>query len=140
VLALHACDTATDDAIARAINGGAKVLLCVPCCHHHLNAQLKATGPAEVLRPLLRHGLMLQRSADLLTDAIRALLLRVAGYKTDVVEFVGSEHTPRNLMIRAVKAEPPGDPRFVREYQELKAFLGVEPYLGGLLQGSEQKS
>ncbi len=137
VLALHACDTATDDAIARAVSGGAKVLLCVPCCHHHLNAQLKATGPGEVLRPLLRHGVLLQRSADLLTDAIRALLLRVAGYKTDVVEFVGSEHTPRNLMIRAIQAEPPGDPRFVREYQELKAFLGVEPYLEGLLERFE---
>lgn len=135
VLALHACDTATDDAIARAVNGGAKVLLCVPCCHHHLNAQLRPAGPSEVLRPLLRHGLMLQRSADLFTDAIRALLLRVAGYKTDVVEFVGTEHTPRNLMIRAVRSEPAGDPRFVREYQELKAFLGVEPYLEGLLGG-----
>jgi SAM-dependent methyltransferase len=133
VLALHACDTATDDAIARAVNGGAKVLLCVPCCHHHLNAQLKPAGPAEVLRPLLRHGLMLQRAADLFTDALRAQLLRVAGYKTDVVEFVGTEHTPRNLMIRAVQAGPPGDERFVREYTELKAFLGVEPYLEGLL-------
>jgi len=133
VLALHACDTATDDAIARAVNGNAKVLLCVPCCHHHLNAQLRPVGPSEVLRPLFRHGLMLQRSADLFTDAIRSLLLRVAGYKTDVVEFVGTEHTPRNLMIRAVKSEPPGDPRFVREYQELKAFLGVEPYLEKLV-------
>jgi len=140
VLALHACDTATDDAIARAVNGGAKVLLCVPCCHHHLNAQLKPAGPAEVLRPLLRHGLLLQRSADLFTDALRAQLLRVAGYKTDVVEFVGSEHTPRNLMIRAVKSEPAGEERFVREYQEFKQFLGVEPYLEGLLSGGGQKS
>lgn len=134
VLALHACDTATDDAIARAITGGAKVLLSAPCCHHHLNAQLKPTGPAEVLRPLLRHGLLLQRSADLFTDALRAQLLRVAGYKTDVVEFVGSEHTPRNLLIRAVKAGPAGDERVVREYQEMKQFLGVQPYLEGLLQ------
>jgi SAM-dependent methyltransferase len=133
VLALHACDTATDDAIARAVRSGAKALLCVPCCHHHLNAQLKPAGGAEVLRPLLRHGLMLQRAADLFTDAFRALALRVAGYKTDVVEFVGTEHTPRNLMIRAVKSGPPGDERFVREYEELKRFLGVEPYLEGLL-------
>ncbi|MCU0702799.1 MAG: SAM-dependent methyltransferase [Fimbriiglobus sp.] len=133
VLALHACDTATDDAIARAVLSGAKVLLCVPCCHHHLNTQLKANGPAEVLRPLLRHGLLLQRSADLLTDALRALLLRIQGYKTDVVEFVGSEHTARNLMIRAVKGEAPNDPRFVREYRELKSFLGVEPYLEAMI-------
>jgi SAM-dependent methyltransferase len=133
VLALHACDTATDDAIARAVRSNAKVLLCVPCCHHHLNAQLKPAGEAEVLRPLLRHGLMLQRAADLFTDAFRALALRVAGYKADVVEFVGTEHTPRNLMIRAVKTEPPGDGRFVREYDELKRFLGVTPYLDSLV-------
>ncbi len=133
VLALHACDTATDDAIARAIRSDAKMLLCAPCCHHHLNAQLKASGPAEVLRPLLRHGLLLQRQADLATDAIRALVLRIAGYRTDVVEFVGSEHTPRNLLIRAVKVEPPGNEQFVREYRELTAFLGVTPYLEGLV-------
>ena len=135
VLALHACDTATDDAIARAITSNAKVLLSAPCCHHHLNAQLKPAGEAEVLRPLLRHGLLLQRAADLFTDAFRALALRIAGYKTDVVEFVGSEHTPRNLLLRAVRTEPPGDERFVREYGELKRFLGVEPYLEGVLGG-----
>jgi hypothetical protein len=135
VLALHACDTATDDAIARAITSGAKVLLSAPCCHHHLNAQLKASGPAEVLRPILRHGLLLQRQADLITDAIRALLLRIAGYRTDVVEFVGSEHTPRNLLIRAAKVEPPGNEQFVKEYRELTAFLGVTPYLERLAGG-----
>lgn len=140
VLALHACDTATDDAIARAVRSNAKVLLSVPCCHHHLNAQLKAAGDAEVLRPLLRHGLMLQRAADLFTDAFRALALRVAGYKTDVVEFVGTEHTPRNLMIRAVRTETPGDVRFVREYEELKRFLGVTPYLEGILDQSEPRT
>lgn len=138
VLALHACDTATDDALAQAIRSEAKLLLSVPCCHQHLNRQLKAER-AEVLRPLLRHGLMHQRAADLFTDTFRALALRIAGYKTDVVEFVGTEHTPRNLMIRAVRGAPP-DPQFAREYQELKRFLGVTPYieaaLGGRLAGA----
>ena len=86
-----------------------------------------------MLRPLLRHGLLLQRSADLFTDAFRALVLRIAGYRTEVVEFVGSEHTPRNLLIRAVKVEASGNEQFVREYQELKRFLGVEPYLEGVV-------
>ena len=115
--------------------GGAKAVLSVPCCHHHLNAQLKPSGSAEVLRPLLRHGLLLQRSADLFTDTLRAQLLRIAGYKTDVVEFVGSEHTPRNLMLRAVKCGEGGGERYVREYAELKRFLGVEPYLETVLKG-----
>jgi len=132
VLALHACDTATDDAIAQAVRSEAKLLLSVPCCHRHLNQQLKASGPSEVLRPLLRHGVLHQRSADLLTDTFRALALRIVGYKTDVVEFVGTEHTPRNLMIRAVRGAP-DDSQFVQEYRELKRFLSVTPYIEGAL-------
>jgi hypothetical protein len=127
VLALHACDTATDDALAQAIRGEAKLVLSVPCCHRHLNQQLKADR-VEVLRPLLRHGVLHQRAADLFTDTFRALALRIAGYKTDVVEFVGTEHTPRNLMIRAIRGAPL-DPQFAREYEELKRFLGVTPYI-----------
>jgi hypothetical protein len=138
VFALHACDTATDDAIAAAVRGGAKVLLSVPCCHHHLNRQFSAGGPAAVLRPLLRHGILRERTADLVTDAFRALALRVAGYRTDVVEFVGSEHTPRNLMIRAVRGLPPGDPAHLAEYLELKRFWGVTPYIEHVL-GPELK-
>ena len=129
VLALHACDTATDDALAQAVRGGAKVLLSVPCCHKHLNQQLRVVGPVEVLRPLLRHGVLHQRAADLYTDAFRALALRIAGYKADVVEFVGTEHTPRNLMIRAVRGAATGTEQFVREYEEMKRFLGVTPYI-----------
>jgi SAM-dependent methyltransferase len=131
VLALHACDTATDDALAQAVRSEAKLVLSVPCCHRHLNQQLKAER-VEVLRPLLRHGVLHQRAADLFTDTFRALALRMAGYKTDVVEFVGTEHTPRNLMIRAVRGAPP-DPQFAREYGELKRFLGVVPYIETLL-------
>jgi hypothetical protein len=129
VLALHACDTATDDAIAQAVRSEARLLLSVPCCHHALNNSLRPQGPAAVLRPLMRHGILHQRTADLLTDAFRALALRVMGYKTDVVEFVSPEHTARNLMIRAVRGAAFGEQRFVQEYVALKHFWGVTPYI-----------
>jgi hypothetical protein len=129
VIALHACDTATDDAIAKAVASDARLLLCAPCCHHQLNAELRPDGPAAVLRPLLRHGILRERAADLATDAFRALALRIMGYRTDVVEFVSPEHTARNLMIRAVRGTPVGEPPFVREYLEMRQFWGVTPYI-----------
>jgi hypothetical protein len=133
VLALHACDTATDDAIAHAILAEAKVLLSVPCCHHALNDVIRSEGPAGSLRPLLRHGILQQRTADLVTDAFRALVLRIMGYRTDVIEFISSEHTARNLMIRAVRGVPVGDEVFVNEYLEMRRFWGVTPYIEGAL-------
>lgn len=133
VLALHACDTASDEAIAQAIRSEAQLLLCVPCCHHHLNEQIRAEGPAGTLRPLLRHGILQQRTADLVTDAFRALTLRVMGYRTDVVEFVSPEHTSRNLMLRAIRGLPSGESSFVKEYLELRRFWGVTPYLEKVL-------
>jgi len=128
VLALHACDTATDDAIVQAIRSKATVFLAAPCCHHHLNQQLTATEP-EVLRPILRHGILRERTADILTDAFRVLALRIAGYRTDVVEFVGTEHTPRNLLIRATLDGPTGDAVALAEYAELRKFWNVTPYV-----------
>lgn len=137
VFALHACDTATDDALAQAIRASAKLVLGVPCCHSHLNRQLKGEDwaaddhnlpPARVLRPVFRHAILRERTADILTDTFRSLVLRVMGYRTEVAEFVGTDHTPRNLMLRAVRTGKP-DPAAVREYQELKQFLGVTPYL-----------
>lgn len=125
VLALHACDTATDDAIAKAVASEATVFLGVPCCHRHLNRQL---GKSGVLAPALRHGILRERQADLLTDAFRALSLRIAGYKTDVVEFVSPEHTAKNLMIRAIRGGPVNEPALIAEYEAMKAFWGVEPY------------
>jgi SAM-dependent methyltransferase len=133
VIALHACDTATDEAIAEAIRSEAKLLLSVPCCHHDLNRSIRATGPAEVLRPLLRHGILQQRTADLVTDSFRALVLRIMGYRTDVVEFISTEHTARNLMIRAVRGVAVGETDFVNEYLEMKRFWGVTPYIEGAL-------
>lgn len=138
VFALHACDTATDDAIAQTIANGAKLLLSVPCCHHHLNDSIRADGPTEVLRAVLRHGILQQRTADLVTDAFRALALRIMGYRTDVVEFVSPEHTARNLMIRAVGGLPVGDPAFVNEYREMKRFWNVTPYIETSLRSSHK--
>lgn len=129
VLALHACDTATDDAIAGGIRWGAQWILCAPCCHHDLNDQIAA----EVCRPILRHGILKQRLADIVTDTFRALALRIMGYRTEVIEFVAAEHTAKNLMIRAVKAAEPGERAFVEEYNDLKAFWHVTPYIETLL-------
>ncbi len=125
VLSLHACDTATDEAIAQGVRWGSQVILAAPCCQHELHTQLRA----EVMRPMLRHGILKERTADLLTDAFRALLLRILGYRTDVVQFVSPEHTTKNLMIRAVKGLPMREQAFLREYQELKQFWGVQPHL-----------
>lgn len=129
VIALHACDTATDDALAQAVRSEARLILCVPCCHRHLNRQLKPIGPSSVLRPVLRHGILSERTADIITDAFRALALRILGYRVDVVEFVNLEHTARNVLIRAVRIEQTEPAPFIQEYQDLKRFLNVEPYI-----------
>src|SRR5262249_48935539 len=90
---------------------------------------VRPEGLAETLRPILRHGILQQRAADLVTDAFRALVLRMLGYRTDVVEFISPEHTARNLMIRAVRGAPAGDERHVREYLEMKRFWNAAPYI-----------
>jgi hypothetical protein len=133
VLALHACDTATDAALATALRAEAKLILAVPCCHQNLNKQIHAEGDAEALRPILRHGILHERQADLVTDAFRALLLRIHGYRTDVVEFITREHTARNLMIRAVKIAPQDTAAFERDYERMKQFWQVTPALETML-------
>ena len=102
VLALHACDTATDDALARAIEWGTPVILAAPCCHHDIAAQLRRTPTPAPYAMLTRHGILRERFADTLTDGLRASLLRLEGYRVDVMQFVGSQHTPRNTLLRAV--------------------------------------
>ena len=126
VLALHACDTATDDALALGVKQGARLILSVPCCHHELHAQLKAKEPFE---PVMREGILQKRLADILTDTFRALALRAMGYKTDVVEFISQEHTDRNLMIRAIKRDRGSDQHALQEYEALKEYWGVTPYI-----------
>ena len=126
-IALHACDTATDDAIAWAVNGGAKLLLIAPCCHHDIQKQIDAAP--EPWGALTKFGLMKERLGDLLTDSFRAQLLRIVGYRVEVIEFVGGEHTPRNLMIRAVKTDAKPEQIDVDRYLEITAQWGVKPAL-----------
>ena len=129
VLSLHACDTATDEAIARGILWGAKTILAAPCCQHELNAQLASS----LFQPVLRHGILKERLGDILTDAFRALVLRIMGYRTDVMQFVDPEHTAKNLLIRAELALKPGDKPSVREYRDLKEFWSVTPAIEAML-------
>ena len=126
-IALHACDTATDDAIAWAVNGGAKLLLIAPCCHHDIQKQIDAAP--EPWGALTKFGLMKERLGDLLTDSLRAQLLRLVGYRVEVIEFIGGEHTPRNLMIRAVKTDAKPEQLDIDRYLEITAQWGVKPAL-----------
>ena len=134
VLALHACDTATDEALARAVGWGAPLVLAAPCCHHDVAAQLRRAPTPAPYAMLTRHGILRERLADTLTDALRATLMRLQGYRVDVVQFVESKHTPRNTMLRAVRTGAPvrgGSVR--REYDELVTTWGIRPRLGELL-------
>jgi len=135
VLALHACDTATDDALARAIGWQAAVILAAPCCHHDIQRQLRAADAPTPYRPIVRDGLLRERWADVLTDALRASLLRQQGYRTDVVEFVDSEHTPRNVMLRAQRTGAQPSPDITRDYADLVSQWHVKPKLAELLDG-----
>ena len=108
VLALHACDTATDEALARAVAWEAPLVLAAPCCHHDIAAQLRRGPTPAPYAMLIRHGILRERFADTLTDALRASLLRLQGYRVDVMQFVESEHTPRNTMLRAVRTGDAG--------------------------------
>ncbi len=133
VLALHACDTATDDALALAVRWHAPAVLAAPCCHRDIQHQLDQAGPGP--EPgLTRHPILKQRFADVLTDAARADLLRLLGYRTDVVEFIDSRHTPRNAMIRAVHTGAPASPRRVAEYTGLVRTWHVQPALAQRLE------
>jgi SAM-dependent methyltransferase len=126
-IALHACDTATDDAIAWAVNGGAQLLLIAPCCHHDIQKQMDSAP--EPWSAITKFGLMKERLGDLLTDSFRAQLLRIAGYRVEVIEFVAGEHTPRNLMIRAVKTDAKPDSLDIQRYVEMSSQWGVIPAL-----------
>ena len=133
VLALHACDTATDEALARAVGWAARWVLAAPCCHHDLAAQLRTRPAPSPYELLTRQGILRERFADVLTDALRAALLRLHGYRAEVVEFVDSRHTPRNLLIRARRTgtEPDGERR--AEYDALVREWRVRPRLETLL-------
>ena len=126
-IALHACDTATDDAIAWAVKSKAGLILVAPCCQHDLQSKLK-----EIPEPwplVTKHGILKERLADILTDSIRAQILKLLGYRTDVIEFIGGEHTPKNLLIRGVKTEAKPEQVEIVRYQEMLKELRVVPAL-----------
>ncbi len=143
LLALHACNTATDDALASGVRSGASILLVAPCCHQEVRPQVDAAGqnPAHPLHDLLRHGLFAERHAEMATDALRTLLLEAAGYKVRVVEFVAAEHTAKNVMLIATRRKnrlsPAQREQLDTRIAALKTFYGItQLHLERLLQNA----
>lgn len=139
VVSLHACDTATDYAMFKAVTWGAKVILSVPCCQHEINKQIAC----EELGGILKHGLIKERISALVTDALRANLLETLGYKVQVMEFIDMEHTPKNILIRAVKNKKgialSTKNQKLEEYQKTLEFLNVAPTLYELVNNNDNK-
>lgn len=125
VIALHACDTATDDAIFRGIKSGAEIIVCSPCCHKQVRKQMEAN---EALSVITKHGILKERQAEIVTDTIRALMLEAYGYQTRVMEFIATDHTPKNLLITAVKKTRSGLPiqKYLDKVEALKKQFGIE--------------
>jgi SAM-dependent methyltransferase len=130
-IALHACDTATDDAIAWALNRDVPLTLFAPCCHHDIQAQMSVAPEPWSL--ITRHGIMRERLGDLITDSLRIQLMKLHGYRVDAIEFIGGEHTPRNLMIRAVRTDATPESGEVERYQSMISIWGVTPVLAAKL-------
>lgn len=140
VVTLHACDTATDYALAKAVAWNAKAILSVPCCQHELNSQMES----EILEPVLKYGLLRERMAALVTDGLRASMLEEAGYHVQVLEFIDMEHTPKNILIRAVRAkdekqEVHSSKTHGEKLAACMEFLHVNPTLAGLLTDGDRQ-
>lgn len=139
VVTLHACDTATDLALEKAVGWNAKVILSVPCCQHELNAQMQGAGQCKdnrllALEPVMKYGLLKERMAALITDGLRAQYLERAGYYVQVLEFIDMEHTPKNILIRAVKTgNAEGRKRAEESIKACEEFLHISPAIGRLL-------
>lgn len=125
VITLHACDVATDMALSKAVQWGAKVILSVPCCQHELANQIDSAP----LQTLLKHGLMKERFSSLATDAIRAQLLTIVGYDTQLLEFIDAAHTPKNILIRAYLTKQAASSQIIEEYLTFKNLLHAQPFL-----------
>jgi len=136
LIALHACDTATDDAIFKGIQAKAQLIICAPCCHKQIRKEMKSS---EHLQPILDYGILKERQAEMLTDVIRALLLELSGYKTKVFEFISTEHTGKNVMIVGQKHEHQVNAEeILQKIATLKKEFGVEThYMETLLQGQK---
>ncbi len=136
LLALHACDTATDDAIYKGIKAKAELIICAPCCHKQIRRAI--TGSKD-LQPILQHGILLERQAEIITDTIRALLMETQGYKTKIFEFISTEHTGKNLMIVGQRHERPVDTKaLLDKIAAIKKRFGIAShYLEELLEPSE---
>jgi len=123
LLALHACDTATDDAIYKGINAKAELIICAPCCHKQIR---KAITESKDLQPILQHGILLERQAEIITDTIRALLMEIQGYKTKVFEFISTEHTGKNLLIVGQRHDRPVDKEaLLEQIAAIKKQFGI---------------
>ena len=129
VVTLHACDTATDYALEKAVKWGASVIMAVPCCQHEVNKQIKS----DVLQPILKYGLIRERMSALITDALRAHLLEQQGYETQILEFIDMEHTPKNLLIRAVRRKGMQPRKKRNDITEVTELLQITPTLERLL-------
>ena len=135
VVTLHACDTATDYALKKAVTWGAKVILSVPCCQHEVNREIAC----EKLQPILQYGIVKERMSALITDALRADLLKTEGYETDLLEFIDMEHTPKNILIRAVKRKEKSPEKKAEELNKIAdvtEFLQIKTTLQKLLEGN----
>ena len=134
VVALHACDTATDDALLHGIQWNSKLIVCAPCCQHELQEQMAHVPAPTAMESVLGHNILFERMGDILTDTFRAAILRIMGYRTDITQFVPIEHTGKNLMIRSLKTSPAGkNEQHIEEYKNLKKFWHVTPYLEKIL-------
>ena len=125
VVTLHACDTATDYALEKAVKWGARVIMAVPCCQHEINSQICC----DMLRPVLKYGLIKERMSALITDSLRADLLEQMGYNTQILEFIDMEHTPKNLLIRAVKSKGMRSAGRRNDISDITEFLHISPTL-----------
>jgi SAM-dependent methyltransferase len=129
VIALHACDTATDDVLSRTVGWGSALVLVSPCCHHDVQRQLKVSSTPTDYSSMVRKGLLKERLGDLLTDSLRCDLLGLLGYQTEVIEFISLEHTAKNLMIRAHQTGSAPRPEQIEQYRSLRDQWNIEPYL-----------
>ena len=125
VISLHACNTATDEALAKAVNWGANVILAVPCCQHEFLKKIKN----EKMIPMMKYGIIKEKLATLLTDSVRANVLEIMGYRTQVIEFIDMEHTPKNVMIRAFFEKSNNIDKVVKQYNEFKNEWQISPYI-----------